>query len=424
MKRIYFFLLLTTLYIQNVYAYIDPMSGSAILYVLFGLAAAVFFALRGLYYRFKNFFSGKGFIQSETMEGCNIVFYSEGKQYWPVFEPIIRFLDQQGIKTAYLSSEKSDPGLNSDYETVKKLYLGKPTTSIIYLNNISANIMVLTTPQLDILTLKRSRKVKHYAHVLHAPVDIHTYRKFAFDYFDSVFCSGDHQIKSIRYLEKKRGTPVKELYKTGLTYYDSMLEEINKFSGVKSDGKTVLIAPTWQPFNIINRYGSAPLKTLLNAGFRVILRPHPQTYSSFPEVVRGIEKDLVGCAKFTIDRNTTGIESMLKSDIMLSDLSGVIFDYLFLFRKPIIILNSQFDGGGMEGSELSDFFWDMEIIECVGKIIDVEDISFLPSIIEDEIKQFKIHDITDILDSSIYNFGKAGEETAKQLQKILKKIIV
>lgn len=415
---IFFFLIA----ISNIHAYIDPMSGSAILYVVFGLIATLFFALKGFFYKFKNLLSGRGFVQNESLQGHDIIFYSEGKQYWRVFNTVIESLNNSGVTTAYLTSDKEDNGLNYQNDLNKSLYLGNSTASFIYLNNLNAKVVAMTTPQLDILTLKKSKHVKHYAHIVHAPTDIHTYRKFAFDYFDSIFCSGPHQKRSLRRLEEKRGIKVKELYDVGLTYYDTMLKELENIEVNPVDKKTILVAPTWQPFNIINRFGAKPLKLLLDSEYKVILRPHPQTFVSFPEVVKEIEKEIGSHPDFTIDRKPSGIESMSRSDLMISDLSGVIFDYMFLFDKPYVVLNASFNGGGMEGSELPGEFWDLDIINKVSKVIKEEEIEQLGTIVEKELNKPNSEDISAIKNDSLYNLGNSGEVAAKHLKEILDRV--
>ena len=62
------------------------------------------------------------------------------------------------------------------------------------------------------------------------------YKYFAFDFFDTVMCSGKHQIESIRQLEKLRKTK-KELLQTGLTYFD-VLENENKQQNISKNKNT------------------------------------------------------------------------------------------------------------------------------------------------------------------------------------------
>ena len=52
----------------------------------------------------------------------------------------------------------------------------------------------------------------------------------------------------------------------------------------------VLVAPTWKEYSIINRFGLKFFENLLqDDSYDVILRPHPQTYVSFPKPIAEIE---------------------------------------------------------------------------------------------------------------------------------------
>ncbi len=69
---------------------------------------------------------------------------------------------------------------------------------------LTADVCLMTTPGINVYQLKRSKGVKHYAHVLHAASDATMYRLFGIDYFDSILLSGDYQKKDIRLLEEIR----------------------------------------------------------------------------------------------------------------------------------------------------------------------------------------------------------------------------
>ncbi|MCK5846467.1 MAG: hypothetical protein KAG84_03440, partial [Bacteroidales bacterium] len=180
---------------KNILLYIDPASTSALLYIIIAVLATVGFALRGFFYKLKSFVLGKGFSIDNDFDNSDIVFYSEGKQYWNVFLPVIIALEKKGRACVYLSSDKEDPGLVYSSNLLQSKYIGNITMSSVYLNRLKAVFVGMTMPQLDVMMIRRSKNVKHYGHIVHAPIDIFTYRKFAFDYFDSVFCSGSHQIK-------------------------------------------------------------------------------------------------------------------------------------------------------------------------------------------------------------------------------------
>jgi CDP-glycerol glycerophosphotransferase (TagB/SpsB family) len=291
------------------------------------------------------------------------------------------------------------------------------------MNHVTANIVVSTTPQLDVYMLKRSKNVKHYTHVVHAPSDVGFYEKHSFDYYDSVLCSGPHQIKSIRTLEKKRGSKNKQLYETGCTYYDVMGEEVNNISSSKGKKLTVLYAPTWGRVSSLIKYGNSILKPLLNDKFNLIFRPHPQMFISYKNLMDELTSLLKAYESTTLDREPSGLISMAASDIMVSDISGIIFDYAFLFNKPIIAIDGVAETGGFEAEDLEEV-WELTIRPKLCRTIKESDIPQLSNIILEEINNISQRKlvISEIKNQFVYNFYNAGEVAAKQLIEINKNL--
>ena len=409
---------------QYILLYIDPASTSALLYIVIALVATVGFALRGFFYKVKNLILGKGFKSQDDFENTDIIFYSEGKQYWNVFVSVIKALENKGVNCAYLTSDKEDPGLDYKSEYYQSKYIGNLTMTSVYLNKLKAKFVGTTTPQLDVMMIRRSKNVQHYGHIVHAPIDIFTYRKFAFDYFDSVFCSGYHQIEGIKKLEEKRETKKKLLLETGLTYYDVMLEEIKALPKQEKKNPVVLIAPTWKEYSIINRFGVDFFTNLFkNSSYDVILRPHPQTYVSFPKLIAEIEEKFKDEPRFTVDRKPMGTESMAKADLMISDLSGVIWDFVFLYSKPVLLLKTEFETiEGFEGSELDYEMWEMRERSRLGRIFDENDVENISNIVNDLLANPPSMELQKLRAESVYNFGKAGETAANQILDIISTI--
>lgn len=401
--------------------YIDPASTSALLYIIVALVATIVFTLRGFFYKLKNLVMGKGFSAGNDFKDTDIIFYSEGKQYWSVFSPIIKALEKKKVPCAYLTSDKNDPGLSYQSDYYKSKFIGNLAMTSVYLNKLKAKFVGMTTPQLDVMMIRRSKKVQHYAHIVHAPIDVFTYRKFAFDYFDSVFCSGPHQIKGIKKLEEKRGTQKKKLLETGLTYYDSMLEEINHLPKPEVKNKVILVAPTWKEYSLLNRLGIPFFEKLLsNSTYDVILRPHPQSYTSFPELMRKIEAHFQDEPRIIIDRNPLATESMMKADLMISDLSGVFWDFAFLYAKPVLLLKTQFDTiEGFEGSELDYQMWEMRERSRLGKEFDENDVDNISDIVNNLLQNPPKPELEALKNESVFNFGKTGETAANQIIEIL-----
>lgn len=405
----------------NAYAYLDPASGSAIVYIVISVASAGFFVLRNFAFDLYHFIAIKLKFKAIPQLENSIVFYSEGKQYWYVFKPVLDALKDKGIRSLFLTSDKNDEAFKFANQDLEVRYIGSMNLTGAYLRQVRADVLVMTTPQLDVLTIKRSKNVKHYCHIVHAPVDVFTYRKFAFDYFDSVFCSGPHQIKSIRALERKRQTFPKELLEVGCTYYDHLIEETKKLEVKKNIRKVVLVAPTWKEYSLLHNYGGRFFEKLLSSeDLEVILRPHPQIYMSYPEVIASIETQFKDHPRFSIDRNPSGALSMKRSDVMISDLSGIIWDYVYLFQKPVLLMKTPLNLDGFEATELDHTMWELESIPKIGRYLDESDIEQLAEIVACAVSE-KQTDV-NFRDTTIYNWGRAGVVAASKLIELSNRI--
>tara|TARA_B110000211_G_scaffold205067_1_gene239083 strand:+ start:387 stop:704 length:318 start_codon:yes stop_codon:yes gene_type:complete len=105
------------------------------------------------------------------------VFFNEGQRYWNVFGPVLKELIHKKQSFVYLSADKNNEGLKLNNEFCEAYYLGEINQSVFLLNQLKAKICVMTTPQIGILNLRRSKHVKHYCNLLHSPVNIHFYKK-------------------------------------------------------------------------------------------------------------------------------------------------------------------------------------------------------------------------------------------------------
>ena len=209
-----------------VYSYIDPGTGSMLFAVLTGVISTLFFAGKTFFIKIKTMpFLFNKENAKKAAEKKHFVFYSEGKQYWNVFKPVIDEFCSRGIKVYYYTSDEEDPGLNYKSEWIDSSFIGKGNKAFSKLNILEADICIMTTPGLDVYQLERSKGVKHYSHILHAVDDTTLYKLFSFDYFDSILLTGEYQKKDIRKLEEIRGTKEKDLYVTGCTYLDVLIRK-------------------------------------------------------------------------------------------------------------------------------------------------------------------------------------------------------
>ncbi len=400
--------------------YLDPGTGSLLLYAIVGITTTVLFALRGFWYslRSKVFMGKKGAVK----ELPDLVFQSEGGKYWQVFQPVLKALDKYDVKYGFVTADKNDPVFSAGLKNVVPVCPGKELMTLSYMNNIKAKVVVSTTPQLDVYMLRRSKHVQKYVHLFHAPADIGMYEMYAFDYYDTLLCTGGYQKEAIRSIEKNRHEKAKELLDTGCTYYDYMLEELKKLPQKPDESLTVLSAPAWGERSSVVKYGTAVIDRLVEAGIRVIFRPHPQMYVSDKETIQAVEEKIKGNSLIELDRNRTAAASMARSHAMVTDISGVIFDYAFLFERPIFLVNAEYNLGGYDVIDIDGGkVWDLDKSREITRIIAPGEVQNLASIVKSEIDNADAYrdKIRKIKNEEIYNFGHAGEAVAKQLVEML-----
>ncbi|MEO8326577.1 MAG: CDP-glycerol glycerophosphotransferase family protein [Nitrospirota bacterium] len=414
--------LLLTIFSGPAFAYLDPGTGSLLVSALVGLLATLLFFIKGLFYKIRRSILGfLGRTAEDDRVGQAIVFYSEGRHYWSTFRPVIDELVNRNVQCVYLTSDEEDPGLLYSSEFLSTKYIGIGTKAYAYLTILEADVCVMTTPGLDVLQIKRSKGVKHYAYLMHAPTDISTYKQYSFDYFDSLLISGDHQSKSLRKLEELRGTPRKLLLKTGCLYYDEMARQLKELDATPQSGNhmTVLVAPTWGRNGLLRKFGTRILIPLLEKQWEVILRPHPQSFISEEKMLNNLREEVKHYANLHWDNERDSTQSMARADVMVSDLSGAMFDFAFLFEKPVITMKYDLDWVGLEGSDLSQDPWEITVLDTIGQQISEKDLDSIPEIIEREIgKNDRKEMIRQLRDESVENFACAAKSVANELLHI------
>ena len=323
------------------FLYIDPGTGSMLFSILIGALATVYFISRAAWIKIKFLFTGKkGNIDKSSYR---FVIYNEDIRYWNVFKPVLDAFENHETEVTYFTSCKEDPVFNAEYKFVFSQYIGEGNTAFAKLNFLSADVVLMTTPGLDVYQLKRSRNVKHYAHLEHSVGDATMYRMFGLDYFDSILVTGMYKEKDVRWLEEHRNIKRKEIVSVGCTYLDEFKKRIEKIPAEEDHKFTVLLSPSWGPSAILSRYGEKLLDSLQATGWNIIVRPHPQSRISEKEILDRLTSRYKDMENIIWDYNSDNIFSLKKADIMISDFSGIIYDYTFLCDKPVMYVNADMD---------------------------------------------------------------------------------
>lgn len=360
--------------------YIDPGTGSMLFTILIGVIGAAYYSLRTLWIKIRFRISG-GKVEGNS-ERIPFVIFSDDKRYWPVFEPICREMDRRGRDVAYMTASEDDPALENAYPHIKAEFIGKGNRAFARLNFLNAAIVLSTTPGLEVYQWKRSKGVQYYVHIPHAAGEITMYRMFGIDYYDAVLLSGEYQAHDVRALEKLRELPEKELVLVGLPYMDEMAERLKRLGAAPEHPRTVLLAPSWGPSAIFSVYGDKILSVLLKTGYHIIVRPHPQSFLSEKEMLDKLMKDYPASERLEWNRDTDNFEVLRRSDILISDFSGVIFDFSLIYDKPVIYTDPRFDVGPYDAWWLDTPIWTRSALPRLGRELTAENMEHLQELID------------------------------------------
>lgn len=375
------------------FLYIDPGTGSMLFTILIGVLSAGIFALRNLIVRMR-FMAGAGAKAQADLKKLPYVIFTDSGRYWNTFGPICDEFEKRKQPLVYMTASPDDPALEKTYEYVKCEFIGEGNRAFARLNVLNAGVVLSSTPGLDVYQWKRSRDVNHYAHILHAANDATAYRMFGTDYFDSVLLSGDFQVQQIRELERLRELPAKELPVVGMVYLDQIRERIQKETPAaktketpgaetnertertekterteRTEGpeRTVLLAPSWGSNSIFNRYGEQMIRALLETGYHIIVRPHPQSYVSEKKMLDDLMAAFPAGEQLEWNRDNDNFSVLSRSDILISDYSGVMFDFALAFERPVIYADTSFDNSVYDACWLQEEMWTFRILPKIGQ---------------------------------------------------------
>ena len=399
--------------------YIDPGTGSMLFTLLIGLLSTGYFFLKKYFIKIKFLLSGGGAKGAAESEEPPYVIFSDSKRYWNLFKPICDEFERRGLPARYWTASPDDPALEVPYEHVKCEFIGEENKAFARLNMMSATICLSTTPGLDVYQWKRSKGVRWYAHVLHAVGSAAGYRMFGIDYYDAMLLSGDFQVEEVRELERLRNLPAKECVLVGCPYLDVMAERLKGLKPPEKDRVTVLLAPSWGPSAILSVYGTRIIDALVNTGYEVIIRPHPQSKVSEADMLDGLMKAYPDGGDVSWNFDNDNFDVLNRADVMITDFSGVIFDYALVFDKPIIYTEGQFDNAVYDAAWLDKPLWKFSVYPTLGIPLDESQFPKMREVIDDVLADDRLKAGRDAARADAW--VHRGESTVRTVDYLVKK---
>jgi len=402
------------------YAYLDPASGNAFIYLLVSFFAGAAYTIKGVYYRV----AGKKLTSNHSQATATpIALLSEGAMYWSTFTPIVDNLIAKKQHFTYYSLDVADPALCIDNEFMQSKFLGNGAWGLSKACKITNPIVLSTTPNIGTegYPISKSPHTKKLIHVFHSMLDIADYHKGSLDNYDTVYLVGDFQATSIRDIEKVRNIPQKELKALGLPYFDVM-KNVSPAVRPADAAKTLLIAPSWGSKSCLAVLGSNFIHELAQSGYQIIIRPHPQSLRVEAEFIKEVQEELKQYANIEWDTALSNIESLKRADCMISDVSSVRFDFAFFQKKPVITIEiPQEDMIGYEMEDLpSSNIYAMN--HLIGRGIKKENANKIVEVVQDVLDTFTPDKVDELRDANVANFTRAGAAICDELLSTAKNI--
>ena len=364
----------------------------------------------------------------------SIVFYSESSVIlYPYVEEIIKELEKRNQKICYVTSSKNDPIFKMESKNVKVFYIGDGAVKYKFFWELKAKTLIMTMADLENYWIKRSITFPvHYIYVFHSinsPLMGYNSGKIskeAFDHFDSIFCVGPHQIQEFHAIEKLYNLRQKNLVECGHSLFDKLIKlrssstQQNLMS--KNNKKKILIAPSWGKQNLLESGGMKLIEILLDAGYHVTVRPHPMIIKKSSKLIKQIKKKFEKNPDFLLDINTSSFDQLLSSYALITDWSGIGYDYAFVCERPVIYIDVLKKDNTKEYDKLDLVPFEVSIRDKIGEIVSIQNLEKLPERIEFLYGQTDFHHkIKQIRDNVVFNIGKSGQIAADEIIKIINK---
>jgi CDP-glycerol glycerophosphotransferase (TagB/SpsB family) len=99
-------------------------------------------------------------------------------------------------------------------------------------------------------------------------------------------------------------------------------------------------------------------------------------------MLQRLEEKYKDASRFEWDYSPENIATLSKTDIMISDFSGIIFDFVFLFNKPVIYTDAFFNLEKYDASDLDHIPWRFDVVKKFGIELMKTDLENIIAIIQ------------------------------------------
>lgn len=356
-----------------------------------------------------------------------LVFYSEKNGFYKYYQNIIEYImEHSDLTIDYITNDPKDAVFELAGERFRVYYIGDKRI-ISFMMKMDANVVVMTTPDLEKYHIKRSlvRKDIEYIYVPHSINSSNlTLRTGAVNYFDTYFSPGPRAEKEVRAIEQLYGAKPKTIVHWGSGLLDNMIRDYNNMPKTVSETKTILVAPSWQEDNILDLCIEELLDELVKTDYHIIVRPHPQYLRYAMDRILALEEMYSKYENVTFQKDFSSTDTVYKADLVITDWSSIGFEYSFATLKPTLSINTPMKVMNPEWQKVDIEPFDIAIRNTVGKSIDVGELSHVNEVIEELLGARHAYEdkIKAVREAELFHIGDTGEIGAKYILDAVKRV--
>ena len=354
----------------------------------------------------------------------HLVIYSERSGFYKYFEALIDgLLKRSNVVIHYVTNDPHDAIFDKAKEEprIRPYYIGQKKLITLMLR-MDADIVVMTTPDLQTYYIKRSlvRRDVEYIYVPHDMMSVHMgFRKGSLDNFDTVFATGAHVEREVRATEKVYGLPAKTIVKFGYPLAEKLEASASALADVKNEKKEILIAPSWQEDNLLDSCVDELIAGLTADDAHVTVRPHPEYSKRYPEKLALLTEKYKDAdpEKLTFELDFTTNKSIYSSDLLVTDWSGIAYEFAFATKKPVLFVNTKMKVENPDWQEIGQTPAEIYLRDKVGIALEKDGL--------DKVKETADHllshgdDYRGKIDAlkleHLYSYGTNGAEGVKYI---------
>ena len=361
----------------------------------------------------------------------HFVIYSERSGFYKYFESLINGLKKKSNITIHYVTSDPDDAIFKLAETdpkIKPYYIGQKKL-ITFMMRMDADIVAMTTPDLDNYYIKRSlvRKDVEYIYVPHDMMSVHMgFRKAALDHFDTIFCTGEHVAREVRKTEQVYSLPEKTLVKFGYPLEEKLEKAYEDMDKTPHTKREILIGPSWQKDNLLDSCVDTLIEQLMCDENHITVRPHPEYVKRYPEKIRLLTEKYAGVPdeKLTFELDFTTNRSTYSSDLLITDWSAIAYEFCFSTKKPVLFVNTKIKMENPEWEKLGLTPAEIYLRNEVGVALEKSDLGRTKAVADELMasgEKYK-EKITALLHKHLYSYGTDGAEGVRYVLRRLAEI--